>query len=103
MLNSRRIMRLISEGKFDELKSENGIELTISDGEVYFGDNSVGFPFEQASFYMTIEYFIVSNDSFGIGYFLEDLDAEPQYVQSYSIAFDFDKNGKFLVFFNGDA
>ena len=100
---SRQIMRLISEGKFDELKSEHGIELTISDGNVYFDDNSAGLPIEQASFHMTIEDFIVNNDSFGIGYFIEDLDADPQYVQSYSIGFDFDKNGKFLSFFNGDA
>jgi len=93
-------MRLISESKFDQLKSEYGIELTISDGKVYFDDNSIGVPIEQASFYMTIAYFIVNTDFLEISYFLEDSEVDPQYSQTYSITFTFDKNEKFISFFN---
>jgi len=93
-------MRLISESKFDQLKSEHGIKLTISYGKVYFDDNNIGFPIEQASFYMTIAYFIVYTDFLEIGYFLEDSEVDPQYSQTYSITFTFDRNEKFISFFN---
>ena len=50
--NSRRIMRLISENDFAQLKSEFGIEATISDGKVFFKQKTydeyeTGLPIEQ--------------------------------------------------------
>ena len=75
--NSRRIMRLISENDFAQLKSEFGIEATISDGKVFFkkdfDDDDIGLPIEQAAFHMSIAYFfILSNNIISpLGYFVK--------------------------------
>ncbi len=102
--NSRKIMRFIRENDFAQLKSELGIEATISDGNVFFKEKKydeyeTGLPIEQAAFHMSIAYFNVYDDILEIGYFLDDLNA----VVRYSVTFEFNKNEDFLYFSNGDT
>ena len=106
--NSRKIMRFIRENDFAQLKSELGIEATISDGKVFFEEKThdeyeTGLPIEQAAFHMSIAYFNIYDNSLEIGYFLDDLNADVNAAVSYSVTFGFDKNGEFIYFENGDA
>ena len=101
--NSRRIMRLISENDFAQLKSEFGIEATISDGKVFFkkdfDDDDIGLPIEQAAFHMSIAYFFILSNNIEIGYFLDDLSTD----ERYSVTFSFNKEGEFQYFASGDV
>ena len=101
--NSRRIMRLISENDFAQLKSEFGIEATISDGKVFlnkdFDDDAIGLPIEQAAFQMSIAYFFILSNNIEIGYFLDDLSTD----ERYSVTFSFNKEGEFQYFASGDV
>lgn len=56
--NSRAVMRLISEGKFEELKKEFNAEFEVKDGKIDFGKPEGNFPFsvDLAGYPMTISY-----------------------------------------------
>lgn len=101
---SRRIMRLISEKKFEEIESEYETKLNRSsdvDGNISIitdPEYDLGFPIEQGTFPMSIAYFNVYEHNLEIGYFLDDLKNETR----YSITFVYNKEGKFQNIFIGD-
>lgn len=98
---SRRIMRLISENKFEQLRSEFSAEFEVSDGHLIFTklDEFSRFPIEQANFPMFVAYFNIQSEFIEIGYFLDDLQTD----ERYSITFSFDKDGNFEYIFVGDV
>ena len=98
---ARIIMRLISEGKFDELKREFDVKFEVKDGEIDFGvpKNNAPFPIEWASNFMYIGNFIKGPDSIDISYFIYN----PTHDRSEIIYMTFDNDMKFQFIYVGDA
>lgn len=98
---SRRIMQLISEGKFSELKREYDIEFEVQDGKIDFGvpESNAQFPIEWASNFMYIANFIIQPDGMDISYFIDN----PTNDRLELIHMSFDKDMQFKFIFVGDA
>ncbi|MFJ7734498.1 hypothetical protein ACIQXF_21860 [Lysinibacillus sp. NPDC097231] len=98
---SRHIMKLISEKKFDQLKTEYGAEFEVSDGKIIFTKandiNSAGFPLEQATLPMFVANLNIQSEAIEIGYYLDDLK-----IERYLVTFIYDKDGKFQYIYIGD-
>lgn len=98
---SRRILRLISEGEFEQLKSEYNADFEVSNGQLIFtklDKPNAGFPIEQANLPMFVAYLNMQSEFIEIGYFLDDLNTD----ERYSITFSYDKDGNFKYIFVGD-
>ena len=96
---SRKIMRFISEGKFEELKKENNIEFEVKDGSIVFAvpESNSPFPLELAGYPMFIASFSKHPNGTDINYFVDDLEVEKRHLINMS----FDKNMKFKFIFVG--
>lgn len=71
--NSRAVMRLISEGKFEELKKEFNAEFEVKNGEIDFGKPKDNMPFrvDLAGYPMSISYTHKRpNDDTDIAYYI---------------------------------
>ena len=90
-VNSRRIMRLISEGKFEELKKEFNAEFEVKDGKIYFDTPKDNQPFrvDLAGYPMSISYINKHPDGTEITYFIYEIE------NSHSITMSFDKDMEF--------
>lgn len=97
----RKIMRLISEGKFEELKREYNVKFEVTDDAIDFGvpDSNAPFPIELASNFMYIANFIKYPDGMDISYFISN----PNNEKSELIHMSFGKDMKFKFIFVGDA
>lgn len=97
--NSREIMRLISEGKFEELRNEYQIDFEVKDGEILFAKPEGNLPLriELTDYLMYIASISNSPDGTDINYFIDD----PHNEKSHLINFHFDKDMKFKYLFVG--
>ena len=97
--SSRRIMRLMSEGKFEELKNEFNVEFEVKNGEIDFGvpEGNLPFPIELAGYPMHIASFSIHPDGADINYFIYDLEKEESHLTNMS----FDKDMDFEFIFVG--
>lgn len=97
---SRRIMRFISEGKFDELKKEYNVEFEVKDGAIHFGEPEYNIPFkiELAGYPMFIASFSNFSEGTDINYFID----EPGGDERHLINMSFDKDMKFEYIFEGE-
>lgn len=100
--SSRKIMRLINTGKFEQLKTDYNVEFEITNGIVNFKTQedlkSAGFPVENASLPMSIAYLNIQSDKLEIAYYLDDLEKEGRSL----ISFIYDENQDFQYIFIGD-
>lgn len=97
--NSRKIMRLILEGKFDELENEFKTNFDVSNGEIFFAEPDGNLPFrvELAGNPMYIASYTNSPDGTDINYFIDD----PIIEKSLLINFHYDKDMNFKYLFVG--
>lgn len=97
---SRRIMRFISEGKFDELKKEYNVEFEVKDGAIHFSEPEYNIPFqiELAGYPMSIASFSNFSEGTDINYFID----EPGGEERHLINMSFDKDMKFEYIFEGE-
>ena len=98
---ARRVMKLISEGKFEELKKEYNVDFEVKDDAIHFGEPESNSPFqiELASNSMYIANFLKGKNDVQIGYFIYN----PNYDRSDLIYMSFDNEMNFLSIFVGDA
>lgn len=98
---ARKIMRLISDGKFEELKKEYDVEFEVKDDAVKFGvpESNTPFPIEWASNFMFIANFIKHPDGMDISYFISN----PKNERNELIDMSFEKDMKLKFIFVGDA
>ena len=98
---ARRVMQLISEGKFEELKNEYNVEFEVKGDVIDFGEPESNSPFsiELASNFMYIANFIKSEHDMQIGYFIYN----PNYDRADLIYMSFDNDMNFKSIFVGDA
>ena len=89
--NSRRIMRLISEGKFEELKNEYNVDFEVKNGEIDFGvpEGNLPFRIDLAGYPMVISYINKHPKGTEITYFIYEKE------DSHSITMSFDKDMEF--------
>ena len=97
--NSRRIMRFISEGKFEELKNEYNVDFEVKNGEIDFGIPVGNLPFriDLAGYPMFIASFSKHPDGTDINYFIDD----PEKEERHLINMSFDKDMGFEFIFAG--
>lgn len=98
---ARKIMRLISDYKFEELKKEYNVEFEVKDDAVDFGvpESNTPFPIELASSFMYIANFIKHPDGMDISYFISN----PKNERSELIHMSLEEDMKFKFIFVGDA
>lgn len=99
-VNSRRIMRLISEGKFEEVKKEFNAEFEVKDGKIYFDTPKDNEPFhvDLAGYPMSISLtHRRPNGGRDIAYYIYAKDDN-----SHLIYMTFDKDWNFETIFVGD-
>lgn len=98
---ARKIMRLISEGKFEDLKKEYNVNFTVKDDVIDFGvpESNSPFPIEWASSFMYIANFTKHLDGMDISYFISISEHE----RSELIHMSFEKDLKLKYIFVGDA
>lgn len=97
---SRRIMRFILEGKFEELKKEYNVDFEIKDGSLVFDLPKSNSPFliNLAGNPMFIASFSKHPNGTDINYYIDDLNDEKRHLINLS----FDKNMNFEFIFVGD-
>ena len=97
---SRSIMRLIAEGKFDQLKNEYNVKFEIKDGAIDFGVPESNSPFriELAKHPMFISSFNKHSDGTEISYYIDNLETEERTL----ITMSYDKEDAFKFIFVGD-
>ena len=99
--NSRAVMRLISEGKFEELKKNFNAEFEVKNGEIDFGKPEGNFPFrvELAGYPMSISYTHKHpNGDTDVTYYIYDYEIDG----SHLITVNFDKDWELEFIFVGD-
>ena len=99
--NSRAVMRLISEGKFEELKKDFNAEFEVKDGKIDFGKPEGNFPFrvDLAGNFMTISYTHKHpNGDTDVTYYIYDYEIDG----SHLITVNFDKDWGLKFIFVGD-
>ncbi|MBB4825890.1 outer membrane murein-binding lipoprotein Lpp [Sporosarcina luteola] len=88
---SRRIMSLISKGKFEELKTEFNVEFEVKNGEIDFGvpEGNIPFRVDLGGYPMSISYINKHPDGVELTYFIYEKE------DSHSVTMSFDKDMKF--------
>ncbi|ALC85250.1 hypothetical protein AM499_05030 [Bacillus sp. FJAT-22090] len=97
---SRAIMRLIANGKFEELKKEYQVEFEVTDDALDFGvpESNIPFRIDLARHPMFVSSFNKHSEAKEISYYIDNLETEERTL----ITMHFDKDGTFNFIFLGD-